>query len=190
MFFLIIMVVIVMIIFFINFIEMDCYNSNFIDYSENTRIALKQIIRRTNEKKSLINDFGITVKDSALDESRFAAKRQCSVNLKSTGKLKQVKYLLNTILYPPIGNIYCNIASFFNSRTTHVQPPTVTLVVQNKRKRTKTCFTTDLNFFNVKTFISFCDQRLFDFFLHISRSIFFYFYAMIMFIAHLFLLFS
>ncbi len=41
--------------------------------------------------------------------------------------------------------------SFFKSRATHVQPPTVTLTVQNIRKRKKTSFTTDLNFFNVKT---------------------------------------
>ena len=43
------------------------------------------------------------------------------------------------------------MASFFNSRATHVQPPTVTLIVQNKRKRKKTSLTTDINFFNVKT---------------------------------------
>ncbi len=43
------------------------------------------------------------------------------------------------------------MASFFNSQATQVQPSTVILIVQNKRKRKKTPITTGLIFFNVKT---------------------------------------
>ncbi len=48
-----------------------------------------------------------------------------------------------------IGMVY--MASFFNSRATRVLPPTVTIIEKIKRKQKKTSFTTDLNFFNVKT---------------------------------------
>ncbi len=42
--------------------------------------------------------------------------------------------------------IYSHLASFFNSRATHVQPPTVTLIEKIKRKLKKKSFATDLAF--------------------------------------------
>jgi hypothetical protein len=42
-----------------------------------------------------------------------------------------------------------NIWQVFNSRATPVQPPTVALIVQNKRKLKKMSFTTDLNFLRI-----------------------------------------
>jgi hypothetical protein len=47
-----------------------------------------------------------------------------------------------------------HMESFFNSRATHVQSPTVTLIVQNKRKLKKTSITTDLDIFIVITTLS------------------------------------
>jgi hypothetical protein len=45
------------------------------------------------------------------------------------------------------------MASFFNSRATHVQPPTVTLIVQNKRKQKKNVCYNRPKFFE-------CENRL------------------------------
>jgi hypothetical protein len=43
--------------------------------------------------------------------------------------------------------IHGNYTSFFNSRETRVQPPTVTLIVQNKQKQKKNVFYNWLTFF-------------------------------------------
>jgi hypothetical protein len=61
----------------------------------------------------------------------------------------EVKNLKNTITSQVF--MSSQMESFFNSRATLIQPTSVTLMVQNKRKRKKTSVTTDLNFLNVKT---------------------------------------
>ncbi len=93
------------------------------------------------------------------------------------------------------------MAWFFNSRATHVQSPIVTLIVKNKRKLKK-CLWQQTQIFECENrlilsvsdrpenSISFCIKRVFYVLKHFSRSVFFTFYAMIMFIAQLFLLFS
>jgi hypothetical protein len=61
-------------------------------------------------------------------------------------KLKIETYLIK--MYHLRQNILWYMASFLNSRATHVHPPTATLKI--KRKRKKTSFTTVLNFLNEK----------------------------------------
>jgi hypothetical protein len=83
----------------------------------------------------------------------------------------EMKYIQNKSYYIKSN---MDMASFFNSRATHVQPPTVTLIVQSKRKK-KVCYIRP-KFFECENrlnlsvsnrpenFISFCLTKFFSFF--------------------------
>ncbi len=73
--------------------------------------------------------------------------------------VSQFSYGLLLILYHYTSNIW---QVFSNSRATHVQPPTVALIVQNKIKRKKRIFSVSDR---PENFISFCFKHIFSFFL-------------------------